>query len=231
MKDVKKKKKEIYIIIACLFLLIVSLGVLIISKKEKPRENGEKEKIQEPEKEKVDPFADYELSDNNFRKGTNQELQVLFDKEELNQSDVLRLSNSLVNGYLYLLENKKSGVIYIKDLNAKDIGYLIAEFMYTTQNKVCTDMSFLEELMVLLFDGVGADLETDTEHFNEYSNSYCLDRETNKYKYHLTYSDYNYTKDYITIRYKKVLDNNDVGMLNVYFKSRENGYYLEKIDL
>jgi len=230
----KKVKKDIYIIIACLFVLIMILVAVAFDKKEEKKTNKPSDNsIQEVEnrEESNNRFPDYELNETNFREDTNSELSKLFDQEEINQNEIVKISNSLVKGYLYLLENRHNGTVYMKNLSAKDLGILSAEFLYTTQKKVCTDMSFLEELISLLFDDVNETLENDNEHFNEYNNSYCLDRETNKYKYHLSYHDFNYTKDYVTINYLKVLDNKNQGMLRVYFKSKDNRYYLEKIDL
>ncbi len=230
----KKNKKDVYVIVICLIFLVIVLLAFALNKKDNKPEEHKEEKMQEVEKEKENDnnkFAGYELNDQNFRKDTNKELQVLFDKEDINEDDVIKLSNSLVKGYLYLLEKRNTGTIYMKDLTTNELGVITAEFLYTTQNKICTDMSFLEELISLLFYSVDVDLEMDEAHFNEYNNSYCLDREVYKYKYHLVYNDYSYTKDYITISYKKIIDNQNKGLLKVYFKNIDNRFYLEKIDL
>ncbi len=223
-----KKKKDIIIIIVLLVALSLSLVVMFLNKNNK--QDNKKPDIVETEEELKNRFPDYELKESAFRSDTNQELQVLFEQENISASDIKKVSNTMINGYIYLLENKK-GTVNIKDLNEEDVGRLASEFLYTNQEKICTDMCFMEEYIYVLFGDIDLNLENDKEHFNVYNNSYCIKRNLSKSKYSLVYDSYSSNGDYVIVNYRKLENNSVKGNLKVYFKKTDRSYHIEKIEL
>ena len=223
-----KKKKDIIAIIILLIILFLVLVVIISSKNN--NHSDKKDNIVEEQEEPKDRFPDYELKESAFRSDTNQELKTLFEQEDISASDIKRVSNSMINGYIYLLENK-TGTVNIKDLNEEEIGRLASEFLYTNQEKVCTDMCFMEEYIYVLFGDIDLNLENDTEHFNIYNNSYCVKRNMVKSKYSLVYDSYSSKEDYVVVIYKELENGNEFGTLKVYFKKGRENFFIEKIEL